>query len=109
LKLSFLDIPKLHSFTSETAADFFEALADTDDMKFFETHAVKKLIEFKWPLIFEYTVKKLFVPFFFLLAFFLVLMHTSCYMESKRNQPWAIFVFFGVISLSVYLLSIEIY
>ena len=64
---------------NENAENFFGALAETEDMKLFETHAVKKLIEFKWPLIFEYTVTRLFVPFFFFLTLFMITMHSSLF------------------------------
>ena len=76
-------------------------------MKLFETHAVKKLIEFKWPLIFEYTVTRLFVPFFFFLSFFMTIMHTECFLPGIRDETWAILSFAGLIIFAIYLLAIE--
>ena len=78
-------------------------------MKLFETHAVKKLIEFKWPLIFEYTVTRLFIPFVCFLIFFLISMHSSCFLPAERNELWAVGIFIGLVSFAVYLLAIEGY
>lgn len=46
VRLQFVDIPEIHCFTSETGSEFFAQLASSEDMRLFETTAVKKLIEF---------------------------------------------------------------
>lgn len=63
IKLTFVDIPKLHSYKEEVSQEFFEALAETERMELFDLKAIKKLIEFKWTLTKEFTIKKLFIPF----------------------------------------------
>lgn len=47
---------------------------------------MKKAIEYKWPLTREYTIKKLFVPFVFFLAFFLVYMNYIFYMRETSDE-----------------------
>lgn len=76
-------------------------------MKLFETHGVKKIIEFKWPLIFEYTVKKLFMPFLIYLGLYLVLMHWVFYLPEMSDFGYGVQI--GAILFSLYFLGIEIY
>jgi hypothetical protein len=63
VKLEYIDIPKMHTFTNEEANLFMEQLAETDDMELFNRKVVRKIIEFKWPLAREYTIKKQLIPF----------------------------------------------
>lgn len=35
IKLEFLDMPKLHSYSEETGDNFFKALADSEDIELF--------------------------------------------------------------------------
>ena len=44
-------------------------------MELFNSKTIKKLIEFKWPLTKEYTIKKLFVPFILFQFFYLFYMN----------------------------------
>lgn len=53
-------------------------------MRLFETHGIKKLIEFKWPLIFYYTIVKLFVPFILFLASYLTYVHGMFYVNTEN-------------------------
>lgn len=46
VRLQYVDIPKIHDINSEVGTEFMASLADSDDMRLFETTAVKKLIEF---------------------------------------------------------------
>jgi hypothetical protein len=63
VKLEYIDIPKMHTFTNEEANLFMEQLAETDDMELFNRKVVRKIIEFKWPLAREYVIKVLMIPF----------------------------------------------
>lgn len=77
-------------------------------MRLFETHGVKKLIEFKWPLIFRYTVIKLFFPFILFLIHYLTYMHGMFYLQPE--QKWEYYLLqINLILLSFYLLGIEVY
>lgn len=40
-------------------------------MDIFKNEAIKALIDFKWPIIKEFTIKKMFIPFLFYLAIFI--------------------------------------
>ncbi len=53
----------LHQFDSEIPNNFFEALANTQDMALFDNLGIKMLIEFRWPLVKEFVIKRLFIPF----------------------------------------------
>jgi len=39
-------MPGIHSFVSDSGTQFMQALSSSENMKLFETTAVKKLIEF---------------------------------------------------------------
>jgi len=79
LNLEFVDIPHVHTFSHEVAHDFMSALAKTTDMDLFNQKVVKKFIEYKWPLVLKYTIRKLFVPFIGFLLFYLIYMNEIYY------------------------------
>lgn len=81
LRLEFVDIPKIHTYTEPISNEFMSALAETPDLELFEQKIIKKLIEIQWPLVREYTVKKLFVPFVTFLAFYVVFMNYIYYLR----------------------------
>jgi hypothetical protein len=70
IKFKMLDLPELHSFVEARSAQFFNVLSRVEDMNIFSNTVIKALIDLKWPLVKEYTVKFLFVPFFFYLMSF---------------------------------------
>jgi hypothetical protein len=69
-KVEFLDIVGLHCYTYEVAHQFFDALSQTSDLSLFSYRSVQSIIDFKWPLTREYTMKVLFFPFCIYLAVF---------------------------------------
>lgn len=72
LKLEFLDLPKLHCYGNKSATAFFDALANTDSIDLFANRGIQTIIDYKWKLVKEYTLKKLFAPFMvYMIAFFL--------------------------------------
>ncbi len=74
LELKYLDLPLLHQYDEQLQSDFFSALAETEDMTLFENKGVMKLIEFRWPLVREFVIKKLFFPFLIFLLTFVIYM-----------------------------------
>lgn len=74
LNLQFFDVPVLHQFDNPVCNQFFNALADTKDMELFNNKGIKNLIEFRWPLVREYVVKRLFLPFVAFLFTFVLYM-----------------------------------
>jgi heme/copper-type cytochrome/quinol oxidase subunit 4 len=60
--LVYLDLPYVHSYQQPVGDEFFNALADAD-IDIFENKSIQALIDYKWPLAREYTVKMLFIPF----------------------------------------------
>jgi len=65
-----LDIPELHSFIEPRSAHFFNVLSRVKNIEIFSNEVIKALIDLKWPLVKEYTVKILFFPFILYLATF---------------------------------------
>lgn len=61
--VEFLDIPKIHDYQEKEGEEFFAALADLDDFRVFEQKVIQNLIDFKYPLALEYTLKRNFAPF----------------------------------------------
>jgi len=78
-------------------------------MKLFETHGIKKLIEFKWPLIFKYTLLKLFIPFLIYLTLYMTFMHTMVYIGDTSRVWYTILLEATLIAISGYFLVIETY
>ena len=69
-KVEYLDIVGLHCYTEEVGSEFFDALAGSGDLSLFSYRSVQSIIDFKWPLAREYTMKVLFFPFCIYLAIF---------------------------------------
>ena len=61
--VQFLDLPKIHDYQEHEGQEFFTALSDIDDFKVFEQKVIQNLIDFKYPLTLEYTLKRNFFPF----------------------------------------------
>ena len=72
IKLEFLDIPTVHSYTGKNGAAFFKALADCKNMDIFNCRSVQALIDYKWPLVKEYTIKILFIPFLIYISLWII-------------------------------------
>lgn len=70
IKLEFLDVPRLHCYNDVCCDDFFESLANADDINLFNYRAIQTIINYKWPLVKKFTIYRLFFPFvIFLLTF----------------------------------------
>ena len=63
IKVEFIDLPCVYNYNEELCTEFFGRLADSENFALFENKAVKKLIEFNYPIVKLYTIKKLFFPF----------------------------------------------
>jgi len=70
INFKMLDIPELHSFVEPRSAEFFNVLSKVKNMDIFGNEVVRALIDLKWPLVKEYTVKILFMPFLLYLLCF---------------------------------------
>ena len=62
----------MHDYQEDVGNQFFDALADCPDYELFSNMAIRKMIEFKYPLVKEYTIKKLFIPYLIFLVTFMV-------------------------------------
>jgi hypothetical protein len=70
IKAEFLDVVGVHCYTEDVGNEFFEALSETGDASLFQHRSVQAIIDFKWPLAREFTIKVLFIPFCLYLAVF---------------------------------------
>ena len=82
LRLEFIDVPNLHTYTDLGQEQFFNALSNTEKMEIFDIKAIRYIIDYKWPLAKSYTIWRLFVPFIFFLFTYIVYMNIIYY---KRN------------------------
>jgi len=89
--LQFVDIPALHSFDSKSES-FFYALAEAEHLELYESKTIKKIIDYKWPLIFEYTVKKMFIPFLIYMVTCVVYM-SGVYINKNDSTSWILINF----------------
>jgi hypothetical protein len=63
IKLQFLDLPGFYHYLDDGFKDFFEQLASIDDFAFFSNKAIRKLIDFNYPLVQKYITYKIVIPF----------------------------------------------
>ena len=89
IRMEFIDIPNIHTFREvhshskdNISQKFFDCLADTEDMDIFNKQVIRKLIEFKWPLIKEFLIKKLFIPYIMFLATYVFYMNYIYYQRT---------------------------
>ncbi len=97
IRLEYIDIPSLHTYTSPHTQAFFDALANCEDYELFEQTAIKKIIEFKWPLTKEYTIKKLLVPYLIFMSTYLIYMNWVYMMRFEPGYDMVNLVFIGVL------------
>jgi hypothetical protein len=72
IKFRILDIPEIHCFQEERSLEFFNVLSGVGNLKFFENEVIQALIDFQWPLVKEYTIKVLLIPFILQLTTFII-------------------------------------
>jgi len=63
IKGEYIDIPDVYHYKDETFQELFESLSGTDNYEFFKIKAVQKMIEFNYPLVIKFTIRRLFIPF----------------------------------------------
>jgi hypothetical protein len=63
IKTEFVDIPAIYHYADSMFYDFFNQLANTDQYEIFEQRVIQKIIEYNYPLVKEWTIRKLLRPF----------------------------------------------
>jgi hypothetical protein len=91
----YIDIPEIHTF-SEEAGDFFEALSKSEEMSYFDCTVIRRFIEFKWPIVNQYTKWKLFMPY---LTFMITYMLYMNWIYLERNNPTYLYYNYGCMGL----------
>lgn len=105
--------------SSKVSKKFIQALADSDNMKLFQTIAVKKLIDFLWPVILRFTVLMLFIPYILMLSLYIWYSHFEFegtdgyvlkdYFKFKGQGPiLKISVVIALTALCLYFIIIEV-
>ncbi len=109
IRVEYIDISTLHSYTHENTNKFFEALSDCTNYDIFEQAAIKKIIEFKWPLLKEFTIKKLLMPY--LVYMLTYLFYVNFVYLNRFNEGYALMNYSCIIVLGVfsaYFLKLEV-
>lgn len=79
-------------------------------MKLFETTAIKKLIDFKWPLVKYYIIRRLMIPYIVFMASYMMFAHVEYHDDNLILVP---VIKYGVIAVLVlccfYTLTSEVY
>eukprot|EP00347_Sterkiella_histriomuscorum_P010355 403376619 len=104
IKLEFLDIPTIHSFAGKNGQAFFNSLAGCSNMDLFACRSVQALIDYKWPLVREYTIKILFVPFIFYQALWII--YSNVFNGQMDESPEDLDITEKVIIALLYVFSI---
>lgn len=63
IKVEFIDFPRVYNYNDELCEKFFGQLAESENYDIFKRKGIMKLIEFNYPLVKTWTIRKLFIPF----------------------------------------------
>lgn len=104
-----MDIAKLHEFSDE-GQEFFNNMAETEMLELFNLELIRKLIQFKWPIIKENILNYLFLPFLVYLC--ATVFYTSFLWQKTVNdktENWLVnfVVEETIVVLSLYFLGLE--
>mmetsp|Transcript_28428 Transcript_28428/g.27394 ORF Transcript_28428/g.27394 Transcript_28428/m.27394 type:complete len:281 (-) Transcript_28428:88-930(-) len=72
IKCEIIDLPIVYHYQDQSFQEYFDALANTDNYDYFSIRAVQKLIEVNYPLVIEFTIKTLFIPYVIFLILFVI-------------------------------------
>jgi len=72
-------------------------LANCEDYELFEQIAIKKIIDFKWPLTREFTIKRLLVPYLIFMTTYLLYMNWIFMVRKEEGYFLANYVFIGIL------------
>lgn len=97
MRVEFIDIADLHCYAKNESHDFFKALAACEDMTLFEQFAIQKIINFKWELTKEYTIKKLMYPYLAFMTTYLFYMNWFYLIRNEPGYDIINYVFIGVL------------
>jgi len=70
----------VYHYKNEHFQEYFNSLANTDNFDYFKIPTIQKMIEFNFPLVREFTVKKLFTPYIVFQLIFVV--YFNAFMEN---------------------------
>jgi hypothetical protein len=65
IRCDYIDIPDVYHYTDKNFQEYFDALAGSDNFGFFTLKPIQKMIEFNYPLVKEFIIKRLFIPYIF--------------------------------------------
>ena len=69
ISLHFIDVADIHTF-SPKGQEFMKQMAKTEKLEFFDLVPARKIIMFKWPIVKQYIINYLFIPYCALLLVF---------------------------------------
>jgi hypothetical protein len=107
-----IDVPDIHSFRKVSTRDFFNSLANIDNLDIFLNKVVKSTIDFKWPIVRKYTILFLFIPFIVQLATFIsysnVFQGQYDFKQSQDGINGNLSVIIILYVLAIYFLTMEL-
>ena len=107
-----IDVPAIHSYQEEVGDEFFEALANSKKIDIFTHKSIQAMIDYRWALAKEYTIKILFVPFLLYLLTFLAYSNLLDGDFDVHNNPFKYNLNLGVSGIlyifSIYFLQNEV-
>jgi hypothetical protein len=71
----FVDMPGVYHYMDKDFGPLFDELSSTENYEYFTPAAIKHLIDFNYPLVKKYIIRKLFVPFVCFIAFYCFFIH----------------------------------
>ncbi|CDW88905.1 wd-40 repeat protein [Stylonychia lemnae] len=93
VKVEILDISCVYHYNEPIEDKFFDALASTDQFSYFELKSIQKLIDFNFPIVQKYLIRKLFIPYFFFLGlyvFFVFFLYEHRFDKTYEAYYWTV-------------------
>lgn len=101
IKCEFVDLPSIYHFNDPNFEEFIDELATTEQYELFSKKPIQAILEFNFPLVREYIVKKLFFPFIIFLILYEVYINYIFEMR-EENTFWMLVDRSFLIGLAVY-------
>ena len=98
IKVEILDIPGVFHYDNQYQDKFFDALAETKKTEYFTLKSIQTLIDFNYPLVQTYLIRKLFIPYCFFIVSYLFLVF-YCY--EKRFETNAFLLYWPVMAVNL--------
>ena len=109
MKLEMLDVASVFHYKDKDQDRFFDSLASIEKGEYFKLRSIQTLIDFNYPTVQEYLIKKLFIPY---VVFHITFLVTIFYSWEHRFDDQMIYFYLALlascVAFSTYFLANEL-